>query len=305
MGKKYTYQEVYDYFESKDCHLLETEYIKNDILMKYICECGNESYISFSSFKNADSRCKECGEKKSADSRRLTYQYVFDYFKSKDCELLEDHYINNSTDMKYKCKCGNITYIDFNHFRNAKGCMECEGNKKFTYEFVKQSFETIGYKLLETEYINDATKMKYECDKGHIRYTTFNNFRQGYRCRRCEEERRIGEGNARWNPNLTDEQRKENESRQKDPKVREWRKKVFQRDNFCCQICGSNKSGTLNVHHLNSWDWCIEERFNVENGITLCKYCHDNFHIQYKYGNNTKEQFEEFKLQLNDNKDMD
>lgn len=54
------------------------------------------------------------------------------------------------------------------------------------------------------------------------------------------------------------------------------------------------KSGELVVHHLDGYAWCKEKRTNVYNGITLCENCHLNFHSQYGYGNNTREQFEKW-----------
>lgn len=62
-----------------------------------------------------------------------------------------------------------------------------------------------------------------------------------------------------------------------------------------CQCCkGTSKN--LNAHHLNGYHWFVEGRFNVENGITLCEDCHKQFHKLYGMRNNTKEQFEEFKI---------
>lgn len=59
---------------------------------------------------------------------------------------------------------------------------------------------------------------------------------------------------------------------------REWRKSVFKRDDYTCQHCGE-KGGKLNAHHIKKWSECVEERFSVNNGITLCEECHKDIHF--------------------------
>lgn len=78
-----------------------------------------------------------------------------------------------------------------------------------------------------------------------------------------------------------------------DTQYLEWSRAVKRRDNFRCQICGSSEK--LHSHHLNSWNYFIDERFVVENGMTLCNYCHLRFHSIYGKGYNTRYQFEQFK----------
>lgn len=86
----------------------------------------------------------------------------------------------------------------------------------------------------------------------------------------------------------------------KDPEYKAWCKKVYRRDKFKCVCCG--KKGWLNAHHLNGWNWAVHERFDVNNGVTLCAglgSCHNLFHDMYGKGNNNIYQFEAFLVMYN------
>lgn len=107
-------------------------------------------------------------------------------------------------------------------------------------------------------------------------------------------ENLVGNKNSKWNPDLTNEERLKNESRTHSKEYVKWRKEVFMRDNYTCQVCNKLNSGNLNVHHIMGWNKYKELRFCVDNGITLCKEHHNLFHKLYGKGSNTKEQFIEF-----------
>lgn len=62
------------------------------------------------------------------------------------------------------------------------------------------------------------------------------------------------------------------------PPYREWRRDVFKRDQFTCQICKLPKSGRLNAHHIKSYVDYPELRVDISNGITLCNECHKKVH---------------------------
>jgi hypothetical protein len=57
---------------------------------------------------------------------------------------------------------------------------------------------------------------------------------------------------------------------------KQWRKGVFVRDGFKCQHCGTSKD--IQAHHIKSWTSCEELRYDIENGITLCRSCHLKAH---------------------------
>ncbi len=58
--------------------------------------------------------------------------------------------------------------------------------------------------------------------------------------------------------------------------VRKWRKNCLLRDGHKCVKCSSNES--LCVHHISYWSNDPMNRVNLDNGITLCKRCHQKEH---------------------------
>jgi 5-methylcytosine-specific restriction endonuclease McrA len=53
-----------------------------------------------------------------------------------------------------------------------------------------------------------------------------------------------------------------------------WRKEVFERDDYTCQICGL-RGGVLHADHIKPFAIFPELRLEVSNGRTLCKPCHE------------------------------
>jgi hypothetical protein len=117
--KRFSYKYVYNYFKNNNCNLLEKQYIRDSIKMKYKCSCGHISKIRFNNFRKGE-RCIKCG-----GSEKYTFKYIKQYFKNKGCELLEKEYKNNKINLRYRCICGNISTIRFGHFRKGHRCRMC------------------------------------------------------------------------------------------------------------------------------------------------------------------------------------
>jgi hypothetical protein len=86
-------------------------------------------------------------------------------------------------------------------------------------------------------------------------------------------------GGSHWNwkgANRTERKR----AMQRDEYI-QWRKKVFERDNYICQKC-FQKGSFLHAHHIIHWAKNINLRYDLNNGITLCKTCHGEEHPNLK-----------------------
>lgn len=61
-------------------------------------------------------------------------------------------------------------------------------------------------------------------------------------------------------------------------KMDDWRRAVFERDNYTCQECGARngrgKAVILNADHIKPFAYYPELRFDLANGRTLCVECH-------------------------------
>ena len=70
----------------------------------------------------------------------------------------------------------------------------------------------------------------------------------------------------------------------------DWRKKVFERDLYHCRLCREN-SDTLVAHHIIPWSVDKSKRYELNNGITLCKDCHRIIHLYLKEINKQLNEF--------------
>ena len=65
------------------------------------------------------------------------------------------------------------------------------------------------------------------------------------------------------------------------PEANEWRKKIFTRDNYTCQMCGKI-GGYLEADHIKPWAYFPDLRFELSNGRTLCRPCHNTTKLSAK-----------------------
>ena len=75
------------------------------------------------------------------------------------------------------------------------------------------------------------------------------------------------------------------------PKYEEWRQKVIKKHNGKCAKC---KLEATHCHHINNFSSNPKLRYELNNGVLLCKECHFKFHWKYGTHNNNKFQLKMF-----------
>ena len=256
----------------KKCGLIKDE---NDFYKKKTNKNGYESICKDCKNHKYTHICCICGEEYENGIKNSKYCSKKCYGKS----ISGENNVNYKPKIECKCDyCGeNIElkqsrYDEYNHHFCNESCfhnwhgenMKGENN----YWYGKHLTEETKKKLSE------ANKGKY---KGENNYFYGKHF--------------CGENNPRWNPNKTDEER---EIGRNYPEYYEWRKQVYERDNYTCQCCGSKKSGKFNAHHIYGYSEHKELRTDINNGITLCEECHKDYHKQYGYVDNNWKDFRTF-----------
>lgn len=87
----------------------------------------------------------------------------------------------------------------------------------------------------------------------------------------------LGKNNPSYRHDVTDEERQSNYWQRFSSEYSRWRTEVFKRDDYICQCC-KQKGGSLTAHHMNGFAKFPEQRFDLDNGLTLCKMCHKRLH---------------------------
>lgn len=203
------------------------------------------------------------------------------------------HSHNNKTYWNCICECGNHTIVRGDQLKSGNtkscGCLVHDPrgkahNRKDLTGMIFGDLTVLGYA---------GTKLRKAmwlcvCKCGRTSIVFSNNLLSGNtkNCPICGYNKTSvkmkGELNPHWDPNLTDEQRKDRIDRiervMDSPEYRKWRWTVFRRDNYTCQICGKKVSGHIEAHHIKSWKDYPDLRYDIDNGITLCKECHKEIH---------------------------
>lgn len=136
-------------------------------------------------------------------------------------------------------------------------------------------YETHAHRAGTSKYCSKecwSTRAHKTCKHCGVVFGTVGHFGQTYCSKACSSKAMVGELAPSWKDGKSLER---NRARQSGA-LAKWRSVVRERDGNRCTACGVSEH--LHVHHVKPFSEFPELATMVDNGITLCEFCHSVTH---------------------------
>lgn len=290
MAKDYT-----GYKHGRLTVLNKTDIIGKDggFLWNCHCECGSFTQKTSHQLSHKHKSCGKCLKNHGDTSIKNLVGQSIGFLK-----VLTRFVKINSNNKKcghYVCLCTNCgTVKTYSHSDLKSGktlSCGCYKSQQLRQKLFKNEVGNVFGKLTVIRISHKINRKYYYeclCECGNSKIISAANLREGTRSCGCEHYAR-GHKHHRWKENKSNEYR---QNTRNSIDYFNWRNNVNLLYKNHCAIC--NKSNNLVAHHLFNFKDYPELRYNIDNGVLLCEFCHNFFHKIYGKRNNTVFQFYEF-----------
>lgn len=304
-----------------------------DIKMKFkhVSDNCQGEFISLPrAYYNKGNLCPVCKGKRLSVCYRKSYEFIFQQFQESDLHLLTETYENAHQILEIECMKGHKTQFTYNKFQQGQRCPICTRDKQLQdkKEKAKESLLNIlkEYEMKFIKWVNcddyedGDSRFIFECSEGHSVERTCHNHKSYKTCPVCTTKA--------WGESVKGENRPHWKGGQTAIisflrcSVAQWKQDSMEACGFKCVITHGN---FRDIHHLYGFNLIMSETFEITGipmkfsmsdyteeelsslskiclelhykyglGVCLARKPHKQYHIQYGYGNNTPEQFEEF-----------
>jgi len=321
---------VYNYFINKGLipHFKPEEYINAKIKLPYICINHKDIGIQVISYDNLHQNggCNYCKIDEGRENRKPQHKKIVE---NKGYIYVNSIYKNNLLYYRYICP-KHIECIQETASSNLaeQGCPLCGREKqgmsrRLDADIVESVFVDRDYTYYEENvYEGNTSRLKYKCNKHPElgwQETNYANVKKAKTCTKCIYENITGENHYLWKGGISP---LHNYLRYK---INDWKRDSLKEHDYCCGITEVH-SNKLVVHHMYSFSSILDETLNELNldirnkvnlysedelilieklllekhykyglGIPLLPHIHNLYHKVFGRGNNTNEEFQEFK----------
>lgn len=193
--KKPKLQEMNRLALDHDGQCLSSEYVDAKTKLNWKCNEGHVWGATPDSVRRG-SWCPKCGRKASREELKAALEEMRQIATQNGGECLSESYVNNRTNLVWKCSLGHIWQNSPGNIKKGQWCKTCGGLNKRTLDEMNQLADLKGGKCLSPEYINARTKLDWQCAKGHSWRATPNQVQRGAWCPVCSSN--LGENICRY-----------------------------------------------------------------------------------------------------------
>ena len=113
------------------------------------------------------------------------------FAEAQNGKCLSKEYINFKSKLLWQCEFGHQWETTYGSVKSGNWCSVCSGNKKLTIEDMREIAQKFGGKCLSENYINNRTKLIWECAHGHHWSAKPTHIKDGHWCPECEGNKRL------------------------------------------------------------------------------------------------------------------
>ncbi|MFQ5687484.1 MAG: hypothetical protein ACE5GV_12585 [Candidatus Scalindua sp.] len=159
---------------------LSHKYINSITSLLWECAKGHQWEAKPNSIKNPGTWCPVCGGRTKG-----TIEEMQEIAEERGGKCLSDTYVNTHTKLLWECVEGHPWEATPDNIKAGTWCPRCAGKAKCTIEEMhKIACERDG-KCLSDTYVNDRTKLLWECAEGHKWKTAPSSIKMGTWCPHC------------------------------------------------------------------------------------------------------------------------
>ena len=182
--QKLTIKEMQEVAKSRGGKCLSKRMVNSDSHLKWECAKGHQWTASPNNVKSK-SWCPKCAGKSRGEKLKIGLSEMQRMAKSRGGKCLSKKYVDANSKLRWQCSEGHIWSTTGSSIKNGKSwCPKCS-SKKLTIKEMQFLANKRGGKCLSKRYINNYSKLKWECEKGHRWQAIGGSIKDGRWCSEC------------------------------------------------------------------------------------------------------------------------
>jgi len=176
---KYSISDMHSVAKSRGGRCLSSTYINKRTRLLWECANGHQ-WKAIPDSVLRGSWCVIC-----SGAARLTIEDMHTLAKERGGKCLSDSYVNNKTKLLWECSNDHQWEAEPNRIKRGSWCPACAGVTQLTIKEMNEIAQDRGGACLSARYINNSTKLRWQCSRKHQWEARPHDIKNGSWCPRC------------------------------------------------------------------------------------------------------------------------